>query len=390
VNQRLLIGFSTTAMLAALGGCETVSNAYDRLVHGGTAAQPPAELVVIKPSATPRAVWQGGVGSSEKNVFFLALAGNLVYAAGASGQITGFDAIKGGAVARMEAGERVSGAVGTGGGMVFAGTPRGEVLAFDGQGKPLWKARLSGEVLAPPIAQDGVVIARSGDGRIYGLDAADGKRRWVYQRPTAVPLTVRTHVGVIAYRGGIFAGFPGGRLVALAISNGNVAWEGVVAIPRGATELERVADVTSLPVVDGQQICAVAFQGRVACFDAASGTPLWSREASSVAGLALDARYLFLTDVKDAVVALDKASGASIWKQDKLSGRRVSGPLVFRRFVVVGDYQGYLHFLSREDGSFAARIPTDGSPISAPPIALDLTSFLVQTRNGGVFAITVV
>jgi outer membrane protein assembly factor BamB len=390
VNQRLLLGLSIIVMPAALGGCETVSNAYDRLVHGGgTPPQPPAELVVIKPSATPRAVWQGSVGSSEKNVFFPALAGNLVYAAGSSGQITGFDAIKGGAIARVDAGERISGAVGTGGGMVFVGTPRGEVLAFDGQAKPLWRAKLSGEVLAPPIAQDGVVIARSGDGRIYGLDAADGKRRWVYQRPTAVPLTVRTHVGVIAYRGGIFAGFPGGRLVALAIPNGNVAWEGVVAIPRGATELERVADVTSLPVVDGQRVCAVAFQGRVSCFDAASGTPLWSREASSVAGLAVDARYLFLTDDKDAVVALDKANGASIWKQDKLSGRRVSGPLVFRRFVVVGDYQGYLHFLSREDGSFAARIPTDGSAISAPPIALDLTSFLVQTRNGGVFAITV-
>ena len=365
-----------------------MSDAYDRLVHGGSPSQPPAELVAIKPSATPRVVWQGSVGSSEKNIYFPAVAGNLVYAAGSSGQITGFDAIKGGAVARMEAGERISGGVGAGGGMVFAGTPRGEVLAFDGQGKPLWKARLSGEVLAPPIAQDGVVIARSGDGRIYGLDAADGRRRWMYQRPTAVPLTVRTHVGVIAYRGGLFAGFPGGRLVALAIPNGNVTWEGVVAIPRGATELERVADVTSLPVVDGQRVCAVAFQGRVSCFDAAGGTPLWSREGSSVAGLALDTRYLFFTDDKDAVVALDKASGASIWKQDKLTGRRVSGPLVFRRYVVVGDYQGYVHFLSREDGSFAARIPTDGSAISAPPIALDLTSFLVQTRNGGVFAIT--
>ena len=108
-----------------------------------------------------------------------------------------------------------------------------------------------------------------------------------------------------------------------------------------------------------------------------------------MAGLALDARYLYVTDEKDAVVALDKTSGASIWKQDKMSGRRVSGPLAFGRYVVVGDYQGYVHFLSRDDGSFAARIATDGSAINAPPVALDLTSFLVQTRNGGVYAITV-
>jgi outer membrane protein assembly factor BamB len=376
-------------MLVALGGCETVADSYYSLFYGGRPALPPAELVPIKPTATPKIAWQGSVGASDRNIYFPALDGNLVYAAGASGQITGFDATKGGAATRMEAGERISGGVGTGAGMVFAGTPRGEVLAFDGKGKPLWKARLSGEVLAPPLAQDGVVVARSGDGRIFGLDVADGKRRWMYQRPTGAPLTVRTHAGLIAYRGGVFAGFPGGRLVALGISSGNVGWEGVVAIPRGSTELERVADVTSLPVVDGQRVCAVAFQGRVSCFDPGNGTLLWSRDASSVAGLALDPRYLYYTDDKDAIVALDKTSGASIWKQDKLSGRRASGPLVFNRYVVVGDYQGYVHFLSREDGSFAARLATDGSAISAPPIALDLTSFLVQTRNGGVFAITV-
>jgi outer membrane protein assembly factor BamB len=150
-----------------------------------------------------------------------------------------------------------------------------------------------------------------------------------------------------------------------------------------------VADVTSLPAIDGQRICAVAFQGRVSCFDPSSGAVLWARDMSSVAGMALDARYLYVTDEKDAIVALDKTNGASIWKQDKMGGRRVSGPLAFGRYVVVGDYQGYVHFISREDGSFAARIATDGSSISAPPIALDLTSFLVQTRNGGVYAITI-
>ena len=350
--------------------------------------QPPAPLVAIQATATPRIVWQGNVGSGDKSTFFPATSGNLVYAASAAGRIVAFDATKGGSAAQFEAGQRISGGVGAGAGMILAGTPKGEVLAFDAQGKPLWKAQLSSEVLAPPVAADGVVIVRSGDGRLFGLDAADGKRRWIYQRPTQVPLTVRTHVGFVVNRGAIFAGFPGGRLVAVSSANGVVGWEGVVAIPKGATELERVSDITSLPAIDGQRVCAVAFQGRVACFDVTNGTPLWSREASSVAGLALDARYLYVTDDKNAVLAFDKAGGASIWKQDKLSGRRVSGPLAFGRFVVVGDFEGYVHLLSREDGSFAARIATDGSAISAPPIQLDLTSFLVQTRNGGVFAIT--
>jgi outer membrane protein assembly factor BamB len=386
---RIFLSLLIAAMIASLPACETVSDQYRRTFHGGTPVQPPAPLVVIQATATPRIAWQGSVGSSDKSVFFPATSGNLVYAAGASGQISGFDAAKGGSPSRLDAGQRISAAVGLGAGMILAGTPKGEVLAFDAQGKALWKAQLSSEVLAPPASADGVVIVRSGDGRVYGLDVADGKRRWIYQRPTQVPLTVRTHVGFVVYRGAIFAGFPGGRLVALSIANGTVGWEGVVAIPKGATELERVSDITSLPAIDGQRICAVAFQGRVACFDLTNGTPIWSRDASSIVGLALDAKYLYLTDDKNAVLAFDKASGASIWKQDKLSGRRVSGPLAFGRFVAVGDFEGYVHLLSREDGSFAARIATDGSAINAPPIQLDLTSFLVQTRKGGVFAITV-
>ncbi len=375
--------------LGTLSGCQTVSESYERVFYGGRPAQPPTPLVAIKPVAALKVLWQGSAGPSEKDVFYPAPVGNVVYAAGAAGRITGFDAAKGGAVVTMEAGTRISGGVGTGGGMVFVGTPRGEVIAFGPQGRAAWKAQLSGEILSPPLAQDGVVVVRSGDGRIYGLNAADGKRRWIYQRPTQVPLTVRSHAGLVSYRDGIFAGFPGGRLLAISVSTGNVAWEGVVAIPRGATELERVADITSLPAVDGQQVCAVAFQGRVSCFEPAGGSALWSRDMSSVAGLTLDAKYLFVTDEKDAVLALDKTSGASIWKQDKMGGRHVSGPLAFGRFVVVGDYEGYVHLLLRDDGSFAGRIATDGSAINAPPIALDLTSFLVQTRKGGVFAITV-
>jgi outer membrane protein assembly factor BamB len=163
----------------------------------------------------------------------------------------------------------------------------------------------------------------------------------------------------------------------------------VVALPRGTTELERVADVTSLPVVDGKQVCAAAYQGRVACFEGSRGTLLWARDVSSIAGIATDARHLYVTDDRSAVQALDKSSGASIWRQDKLAGRNVSGPLALGRHVVVGDFEGYVHLISREDGAFAARVETDGSAILAPPIALDAASFLVQTRAGGVYAFTV-
>jgi outer membrane protein assembly factor BamB len=335
-----------------------------------------------------RLLWQGSVSSAEKYVLFPRVAGDVVYAGGAGGGVSAFDKSRGSSTVEIDAGERVSGGVGVGGGLILLGTPRGRVLAFDREGKPQWQTQLSSEVLAPPEAQDGIVVVRTGDGRIYGLEAATGKNRWVYQR--ALPaLSVRTHAGVVVVQGGVFAGFPGGRLVALALANGVIGWEAVVALPRGTTELERVADVTSLPVVDGKQVCAAAFQGRVACFDAFRGTVIWARDVSSIAGIAVDARHLYVTDDRSAVQALNKASGASIWRQDKLAGRNVSGPLALGRHVVVGDLEGYVHLISTEDGSFAARIETDGSPINAPPIALDATSFLVQTRAGGVFAITV-
>jgi outer membrane protein assembly factor BamB len=374
------------ALLGLLAGCKTISDGYDRVV-GRSSVQRPVELPAIRPTASLRILWQGSVGSSDKNIYFPALAGRTVYAAGGSGGVTGFDAASGQAVARVDAGQRVAGGVGAGIGMVLLGTPRGEVLAFDRDGKSLWKAQLSSEVLAPPLVQDGIVVARSADGRVYGLDAASGARKWVYQRATPA-LSVRSHAGLVIERGIAFIGFPGGRLVALSIANGNAAWEAVVALPRGATELERVADITSLPVIDGPRICAVAFQGRVGCFDITRGTLAWARDVSSIAGLAIDARYLYVSDDRGAVVALDKINGSSIWRQDKLAGRGLSAPLAVGRHVAVGDIEGYVHLLSREDGAFAARIATDGSAISAPPLALDATTFLVQTRNGGVYAIT--
>ena len=164
------------------------------------------------------------------------------------------------------------------------------MLAFDTQGKQLWKASFRRGARAAGRSQDGVVVARSGDGRIYGLDAADGKRRWVYQRPTPAPLTVRTHAGVVVERGAVFAGFPGGRLVALALATGNVGWEGVVAMPRGATELERVADVTSLPVGRRRARVRGGVSGPRRVLRPASGTTLWARDMSSVAGLDADQR----------------------------------------------------------------------------------------------------
>jgi len=204
--------------------------------------------------------------------------------------------------------------------------------------------------------------------------------------PQLVPVTVTNSASPVVIEKYVFAGFPGGKLIAVSAENGAPLWEGTVALPKGATELDRVADVTSAPVIDGRMICAAAFQGRIACFDLGNGSLIWSRDISSAAGLGVDSRYVYVSDDKGAVHALDKASGASLWKQDKLFLRRLTAPQPLRNMIVVGDVKGVVHFLSRDDGSFVARLNTDGSPIRAPLQRFG-SSLLTQTGKGSVLAI---
>ena len=365
-----------------LGACSTV----EKLNPFGSSAPKikPTELVTIQPTAELRSVWQASIGSAGEFTFSPAVVGDSVYAAAKDGAVARFDG--GRQVWRIAAGQPISGGVGSDGKLVVVGTPKGEVLAFDAAtGRETWKARVSSEVLAAPAVADGLAIVRSGDSRIFGFDAVDGKRRWVYQRSTP-SLSLRSNVGVLLAGKVTLAGFPGGKLLAIANNNGAAVWEVTVALPRGSTELERVADVTSSPVVSGSTVCAAAFQGRVACFDSNSGNTLWSRDMSSSAGVDMDGRYVYVTDDKGSVHALDRNSGASVWKQDKLANRGLSRPLALGNQVAVADYQGVVHLLRREDGAFAARATTDGSAVRAEPVRFG-TGLLVQTANGGLYAL---
>jgi outer membrane protein assembly factor BamB len=226
---------------------------------------------------------------------------------------------------------------------------------------------------------------RSIDNRVFAFGAEDGKRRWVYQRaPTS--LVVRAPAGIAIQGDLLYAGFPGGRLAAIALANGALRWEAAVALPKGSTELERVSDVIGDPATHGREVCAAAYRSRVACFDAASGRQLWTREVMALSGVTVDERYAFVTDERGAVHALDRANGQSVWKQDGLAYRQVSTPLARGETVVVGDFQGYVHFLARESGAFLARQETDGAALRAMPVPL-LGSVLVQTEGGGLYAL---
>jgi outer membrane protein assembly factor BamB len=360
-----------------------------------------AKLTTIPDAVAVNKLWQAGVGSmgaarrwwdyspfavDPNNIFVPAIAGSSVFAATQDGSLARYDVTSGAVAWRIKTGQTLTGGVGSNGAIVVVGTGKGSVLAYDGDGKPLWTAQVSSEVLSPPAIANDLVVVRSSDNRIFGLDAANGKRRWVVQRASPA-LVARTNAGVVIAGSVVYAGFAGGKLVALNAATGALAWEATVSTPRGTTELERISDVTSLPAVADGVICAVAFQGRASCFDATNGNPLWSRDVSSAAGLAMDVRYVYVTDDKGSVQAFERASGNSIWKTDKLTLRQLTAPVSQGRFVAVADVQGYIHFLNREDGALMGRIASDGSPVVAALKTADRVLF-AQTSKGNLFAVS--
>ncbi|SFC20570.1 outer membrane protein assembly factor BamB [Massilia yuzhufengensis] len=347
----------------------------------------PAALVELKASMAVRTAWKLDIGKSGPFQFSPALAGNTVIVAGGDGDIARVEAATGKLMWRAKAGTPLSSGVGTDGNLIVVGGTKGVLLAFDMDGKPLWKSQLSSELLSAPVVGQGVVVARSLDNRIVGIDAKTGEKKWTVQR-VSPPLTLRSAPGMLINNTDVIVAQPGGKLSSFILATGAPRWDVEVGVARGATELERVTDIAAAPVLFENDVCAVAYQGRVACFDVATGSAKWTRDLSSEAGVAVDQRFVFAPDDKGALLAYNRDTGASAWKNDKLAFRRLSTPLSYGRAVAVGDYQGIVHFLSREDGSFLARAATDGSPMAGTPVVAG-SHLIFQTQNGTVTAIAV-
>lgn len=373
MNARLL-PLLAAALLA--GGCSSL-NPFS------SSAPKPAALQDFTPSAELAVNWRASVGSAGEYRFQPAVWGDSVYAAGHRGTVARFEG--GRQVWGADTDVRLSAGVGTDGRLAAVVATDGTVIALDAQtGAERWRAPVGAEVLAPPAVSLEFVIVRASDNRLIALDARDGSQRWTYQRNNP-PLALRSFASVVIEGPVVLAGFPGGKLGVINLANGGAITELNVALPRGATELERVADIVGTPVVGRREVCAVAYQGRAACFDTSSGNPLWARDFSSSVGMDRDARFAMITDDQDAVHALDASSGASVWKQDALARRAVSRPLIVGDHVIVGDVQGYVHALTRDTGSFAARDRAGNDAISADPVAYG-RGFVVQGAGGDITA----
>lgn len=363
-------GLAAVAMaVAMLAGCGSSKGA----------ASKPAPLADFKPTLSVKTAWRVDVGSSRGAPLQPAVLENAVYAAASNGTLVRVAPASGALVWRIDTGARLTAGVGSDGFVVAVGTARGELLTFGADGKPGWRAQLSSDVLDAPLVGRGLVIVRSNDQRITAFESDSGKRRWTFSR-TPPPLTVRATSDMVFAGDNVLVGLPGGRLVALALSNGAARWEAVIAEPKGATEVERLADVIGAVAVSGRDACAAAFQGRITCVDASNGNPRWARDLAAGAGVAADERQVYGVDSASTVVAHALDGGASVWRNTKLANRQLSTPLALRSAIVVGDYDGYVHFLRPDSGEFAARVSLSGA-ITAAPRAWG-NGAIVQTQGG--------
>ena len=349
----------------------------------------PAPLVEFSPHASLRVAARLDVDDNEGAVVMTpAVARDAVYAAGATGEIGKLE--DGRTVWQKDLDLKLSAGVGADGRLMTVVTRHGLLIALDAaDGAERWRVEVGAEVLDVPIVSEEYVVVRASDSRLIAFSAVDGERKWTYQRGTPA-LVVRSQVGMTLIENKlIVAAYPGGKLVGILIDTGAPVWELALAAPRGVTELERITDVVGEPVFVEPEICAVAFQGKLGCFDLRDGRPTWSRDFSSITGLDRAGRLLVATHENNSVQAFNATDGAPLWQQKALANRKVSRPLIVGRYVVVGDVQGYVHLLENDSGEFAARAKTDGSPIIAPPRRIDDSHFVVQTEEGGVFVFAI-
>lgn len=363
---RLLRPLSALLVAVAVTGCGSLSGMFGGIF--GERKVQPAPLPPMESTTDVATSWRLSLGSGKGTFLQPAVTENAIYAAAASGTVTRVDPTTGAVVWRTEVQTRLVAGIGADGFTVAVASPRGEVVVLDSDGKERWRAQLSSDVISPPLVGRGLVIMRSTDQRVTAFEADSGKRRWTYSRQIP-PLTLRASTEMAFAGDNVLVGFPGGRLVAVALANGAARWEASVSEPRGTTEVERLADVLGPILVAGNTTCAASFQGRVMCADIGNGTLRWSRDISAGGGVSYDARAVYAVDAGSQLQAFAGENGASIWRNDKLTNRSLTTPLAVSGVVAVGDYAGYVHFLSAAEGSFVGRVQIDSSAITARPQA---------------------
>jgi len=355
-----------------LAGCSAADTVSDWVGGDEDNTQPPTPLTDINTRAEILELWERDVGKGSGDQYLKlspAISDERIFVANNDGEIKAIDITTGKVIWDKDVDKKITGGPGANNGLVMAGTSEGEVIAIESEsGNILWQAKVSSEILAAPQTDNNIVVVRTIDGKIFGLSATDGSRLWVYDR-TVPALTLRGTSAPVIAEGLVIAGFDGGRMAAIELETGRLIWETRIAIGSGRSELERMVDIDAEPLVIDGIIYVATFQGRIAAVDLDSGNILWTRDISSYAGLSVDDRNVYVTDDNSHVWALDRVGGNSVWKQEKLEARTVTAPTTINELIVVGDIEGYLHWMDKTSGQFVARTKISSAKIIAPPIS---------------------
>lgn len=367
--RSVILALGMAAGLAGLTACSTADKPK------------PTPLAPFTRAIAGSQAWQAAIGRVDFPLT-LSVAGERVFAAGGDGTVVALDAATGATQWQASAGAALTAGVGADGRFAAVVTRDNELVVFDG-GQPGWRKRLPARVLTAPLVAGERVFVLRVDRGVMAFDALDGRLLWTYER-VGEPLTL-AQAGLIApLRDTLLVG-QGPRLAGLDPLRGTLRWEVAIATPRGTNEVERLADLIGPAARIGDVVCARAFQSAVGCVDAARGALLWSRPSGGAQALGGDAELVVGADASGRLAAWRTPSGEPAWSSDRLLYRELSGVLMAGAVVVVGDLEGQVHFLSREDGRTLLRLPTDGTPIVGVPV-LAGTTVVVATRGGGLFA----
>jgi outer membrane protein assembly factor BamB len=359
-------------------------------------SQLPAELVKFKPAFKIKKVWRESVGDDTKNLRLAlrpATDGSFIYGASHDGKMVavstepGFK-LMGRKVWKNKTKLPLSGGPATNGELVVAGSSDGDLIALDAAtGEELWRIAVTSEVLAAPAVADDRILVRTVNGKLSAYSNKDGEQLWSVQQ-SMPKLSVRGTSGPVLARNFALSGFDNGRVSAFDLNDGGLVWDVLVQLPGGRSEIERLADINSTVEVAGSDVYAVGYQGRLAAIAIESGKLLWSREMSSDKGLAVDISSIFITNQSSELVAVSRGSGRELWRKSDLRNRDVSAPAILGRSVVVGDYEGYLHWFDIETGDLQARARAGSDRITSRPLVLNDTLY-VMSDNGSMYAFRV-
>jgi outer membrane protein assembly factor BamB len=349
---------------------------------------PPAELVDFNPVVRIDKVWSVGTKGGD-DVLRLglrpAVQGDRVYVAGHGGDVRALELANGRELWRTDTQIELSGGPAVGEGIVVAGSSDGDLVALDAEtGAKRWQVMTGGEVLTAPTVASGIVVVRTVDGRLRGLHAADGSEAWSYEQP--VPrLTLRGNGAPVVDGDMVFAGLDNGKVVALSLTTGELLWTTTVAPSHGRTEIERLVDIDSPVRIVGDDVFVVGYQGRVAMLARDTGQLWWGRDMSSNRGLVADGDMLYVTVADSSVVALRRRDGTPVWTQDAMLHRGLTAPALLGDTLVVGDFEGYLHWLDVATGQLLARGKTGGGRMTNAPVTAG-ELLLLETDSGEVQA----